>query len=246
MPKVIKRGAVSELPSSQAPSSARPRKGAPRKRIRKDVVEAKQEARRIIEDAEQQANRIRDEAEQEREQLRQQGYDEGYQEGVGRYTEQTTKALLEIDQLKVALEPEYIKLVTACVEKIVGEELKLHPDSIIGIVRNALKAATQQREINVRVNPADAEMLRKNQRRLLDVLARANSIEIREDDSVGRGGCIVVTELGTIDASLERQLAAIQAALDEELEHGDPNASAYDAAGAHDDDGYEDDYEDYG
>ena len=149
MPKVIKRGAVSELPSSQAPSSARPRKGAPRKRIRKDVVEAKQEARRIIEDAEQQANRIRDEAEQEREQLRQQGYDEGYQEGVGQYTEQTTKALLEIDQLKVALEPEYIKLVTVCVEKIVGEELKLHSDSIIGIVRNALKAATQQREINV-------------------------------------------------------------------------------------------------
>jgi type III secretion protein L len=210
------------------------------------VVEAKQEARRIIDEAEQQANRIRDEAEQEREQLRQQGYDEGYQEGVGQYTEQTTKALLDIDTLKVALEPEYIRLVTACVEKIVGEELKLHPESIIGIVRNSLKAATQQREINVRVNPADAEILRKNQRRLLDVLARANSIEIREDDSVGRGGCIVVTELGTIDASLERQLNAIQAALDEEFEHGDPAAPVSDDAAGYEDEGDEDDYEDYG
>ncbi len=226
MPKVIKRGDLPSHPSSPpsplptrraAPPIGRPRKPI----IEKEVVEADHEARRIVAEAERQASAILEEAEAQAAQLRQQGYDEGYQEGLGQHTEQTTRALLEVERLKGAIEPEYVRLVTACVRRIVGEELKQHPESIVNIVRAALRDATQQREINVRVHPADAEALRRNQRRLLDVLARAGTIEIREDDSVSRGGCIVITELGTIDASLDRQIAAIEAALEEELVQGE-------------------------
>ena len=133
--------------------------------------------------------------------------------------------------MKAAIEPEYVKLVKACVEKIIGKELRAEPRTIISIVRAALKDATQQREINVRVNPEDVETLRSNQRRLFDVLARAGKVEIREDESVRRGGCIVVTELGTIDASLDRQLAALDLALHDEL-----NANEDDAPDEHYDD----------
>ena len=93
----------------------------------------------------------------------------------------------------------------------------MHPDAIVGIVRNALRDAVQQREIVVRIHPDDADQLKKNQRRLLEVLARASAIEVREDPSVTRAGCVVITELGLIDASLERQLKAIEKVLEDEL-----------------------------
>lgn len=240
MPKVIKRGSAPDPNLPRRPPKPGGRGNKPI--VRKDIVEAEREGRRIRAEAEQTATRIVDEAKQQAEELRQTGYDEGYQEGLGRYTEQTTRALMEIEKYQARIEPEYIRLVCACVEKIIGQELALSPEAIIGIVRTTLTDATQQREINVRINPVDGDLLKKNQRRLLDVLARANSIEIREDATISRGGCIVVTELGTIDASLERQLEALRAALDEEVRIGDPDGVGI-SGGDESYDEYEDDYE---
>jgi type III secretion protein L len=241
VPKVIKRKEAGEL-ATQSPRATKPprRSGHGQGRGRKPIIEkeivgAEKEARRIISDAKTEAKRIVEEARQEAVGLREQGYAEGYEDGLGQYTEKTVRALADVDKMKSALEPEYIKLVKACVEKIIGKELRSEPKTIISIVRSALKDATQQREINVRVNPQDVETLRSNQRRLFDVLARAGKVEIREDDTVKRGGCIVVTELGTIDASLDRQLAALNVALHDELHASDDDP-------LEDEDDYDEDY----
>jgi flagellar biosynthesis/type III secretory pathway protein FliH len=119
------------------------------------------------------------------------------------------------------IEPSYVNLVRECVEKIIGQELKMNPEAIVGVVRNALIDARQQREIIVRVNPADVEALNKNKNKLLEILARANAVEVREDASITRGGCMVMTELGAIDAQLERQLEALATALSAELTEAD-------------------------
>ncbi|MEE2902754.1 MAG: type III secretion system stator protein SctL [Myxococcota bacterium] len=231
MPKVIKRKEADSASASSSRPTKPPRRsghsgGRGRKPIiEKEIVGAEKEARRILAEARTQAQQIIDQAKHEGEEIRQRAHQEGYEEGLGQHTEQTTQALLQVEQMKASIEPEYIKLVTACVEKIIGKELRTEPRTIVSIVRAALKDATQQREINVRVNPDDVDTLRSNQRRLFDVLARAGNVEIREDDSVRRGGCIVVTELGTIDASLDRQLAALEVALQDELNSSEEDES---------------------
>lgn len=186
--------------------------------IEREVVGATQEARQIIAEAEARAEHLLDEARSQVQTIRDHAYQEGREEALAEYTKKTVAALQSFDAFRAEIEPEYVALVRACVEKILGQELKLNPDAVVGIVRATLRDATQQREINVRVHPADVDILRKNQRRLLDMLARAGNIEIREDEAVRRGGCIVVTEQGTIDATLDRQLAAIEEALRDELE----------------------------
>jgi type III secretion protein L len=188
--------------------------------IPREHVDANIEARRIKQEAYDEAERVRQEAEAAADITRQEGYDAGYQEGLAAYTQQTTKALLQLRQSEQAIEGEFIKLVRACVEKVLGQEIKLNPDAVTGIVRMTLADARQQREIIVRVHPEDVESLNKNKRKLLEILARANSIEIREDQTITRGGCIVLTELGMIDASLDRQLDAIKAAVEEEYRLG--------------------------
>lgn len=234
MPKVIK-GSPGGSPPPSPQSGARPsapallgaNKGPGPKILEKEVVGAHAEAKKLVADAMQQREEILRRAQAEAQGMMKQAYQRGHEEGLGRFTEQVTRALLEIKKKEARIEGDFVKLVRVCVEKILGQELKTNPEAIVGIVRNALHDARQQREVIVRANPADIEVLRKNQSRLLEMLARATMIEIRGDPAVSPGGCVIVTELGTIDATLERQLQALQAALDEETAEGSPEAGAY-------------------
>ncbi|MEL6183215.1 MAG: type III secretion system stator protein SctL [Myxococcota bacterium] len=224
MPKVIKRGpgGPPERPSAEPPAghpsapSARPKKRI----IEREVVGATHEARRIVQEAEAEAQRILEEAREAATETHQRGFERGREDGKAEFTQALSAALLRVRQIEENLEGEYIGLVRDCVEKILGQELQQSPAAILGVVRNALLDARQQREITVRVHPEDAAVLEKNQPRLLEVLARANAVDVRRDPGVTRGGCIVSTELGTIDARLERQLDALAAAVHAELGEG--------------------------
>ena len=55
---------------------------------------------------------------------------------------------------------------------------------------------------------------------------KIENIELIEDPSVARGGCILQTGFGTINATIEDQLAAIAEELEDELgNNGHTNAS---------------------
>ena len=219
MPKVIKRG-TPIAPSTQSPSSVRPAPVARKRIIEREVVGATQEAEEIRRRAEDEARRIIEDAKEQAAQTLQNGFEEGRQQALAQFSHETTAALGRVREMEEQLEPLYVSLVRDCCEKILGQELEQNPDAILGVVRNALAHARQQREILVRINPADASVLQKNRNRMLEILARAQSIEIREDASISRGGCVVITELGTIEANLERQLEALASALDDELREG--------------------------
>ncbi|MBI2377907.1 MAG: type III secretion system stator protein SctL [Deltaproteobacteria bacterium] len=219
-PKVIKGSVTRETvtPANRPPPPPMERGRWEKPIIDKEVVSAKQEASRIVREAEMQRQQLIEEAEQTADEIRENAFQQGLEEGKAQLTDEILRARAHYEKLKTEVEPAYIGLVRGCVEKILGQELHLHPDAVIGIVRNVLRDAAQQREIVVRVNPADQDTLKKHKGKLIDVLARAGNVELRADPGVSRGGCIVNTELGTIDATLERQLAVIESALKDELE----------------------------
>lgn len=237
VPKVIKRGAP-VAPSSQTPSSGRPAPAGRKRIIEREVVGATHEAAEIRRRAEEEAQRIIEEAKEQASQTLQHGFEEGKQQALAQYTQEIATALGRVRQMEQELEPLYINLIRDCCEKILGEELQQNPSAILGVVRNALSHARQQREILVRVNPSDQDVLQKNRNKLLEILARAQSVEIREDASISRGGCVVVTELGTIEANLERQLHALATALQDELREGAEGFSEESELDPEDDPGY--------
>lgn len=197
-----------------------------RKRIiEAELVDATREADDIRRRAEIEAQRIIEEAREQADETRQHGFREGREEALAKFANELAKALLEVEKMAQRLEPQYVELITACVEKVINLELKVHPEAIVGVVRGALADARQQREIIVRVNPADVDALEQNKSRLMEVLARAHTIEVRPDAKVRRGGCVVVTELGAIDASLDRQLEALAHAVQDELRESRLNSN---------------------
>ncbi len=93
----------------------------------------------------------------------------------------------------------------AAARRIVGEELVLAPERIVTIVREVLERARRARTVTVRVHPADAGALRR-------AFGEEGAL-VEEDPSLERGGCVVATELGELDARLEVKLEELARAM---------------------------------
>jgi flagellar biosynthesis/type III secretory pathway protein FliH len=178
--------------------------------VSRDLVDARSEAQRIIQDAVSEATRIREQAEA----YRQQGYNDGYAEGLDLGKAEMTEVMLRINRENEAkfrfFEHDLVKLALRISEKIIGEQLRVEPSSVNQIVAKALGAVRHQREIYLRVNPEDFELIREHKYLLLEQLSRAQDIDIRPDGEVEKGGCLIESETGTIEATLEKQLKAIE------------------------------------
>ncbi len=174
---------------------------------------AYEEAKRILQLAEEEAARIRAEAERLRDEQARAGYEEGYRKGY----EEGLKGLARVEQefqaLCDRLEPEVVKLAVRIAEKVIGAELQARPEAIAAIVSQALRTVRHQRDVTIRVHPSHVATLEAQKPHLLGVLTRARDVAIRGDEEVRPGGCVIETELGTIDADLKTQIEMLERAL---------------------------------
>ena len=115
---------------------------------------------------------------------------------------------LEARMLK-EVESEVVRTAVKVAGEMLVAELQLREDAVVDIAITALVAAKNARDINLRVNPRDAAVLRAAKDRLVSNLTRAKDLEIREDRRVQVGGLLIETEAGVIDAQLETQLEEI-------------------------------------
>lgn len=187
--------------------------------VRKDVRDALDEARRIIQEARGEAAKIRNEAaailakvEKEREEAKKRGHKEGREEGLAQVSRLLVGATHQKEKMFAGLERDIIRLVYDIGEKILGRELEEREDAIVDLIRQALHAAIGQK-IVILVHPSDLEAVRKNQAALMPLIDASKTLQIRGDDKVSPRGCLIETEIGTIDAQLETQLNAVKEAL---------------------------------
>ncbi len=117
-------------------------------------------------------------------------------------------AVLEQRLLK-EVESEVVRTAVQVAFEMLVAELAAREDAIVDVAVTALTAAKTARDINLRVHPRDAKVLRGAKDRLISNLTRAKDLEIREDRRVKPGGVLIETESGVIDAQLETQLEEI-------------------------------------
>lgn len=216
--KIIKGGQkVSESSSRQDVVNSYPEEGAV---VHKRVLDAREKANEIIAAAEAGASQIRDEARKVLEQAkldRDASIKKGYAEGESKGLAQVTEKLMRLEETKTrfyeSIEPEVIKLVLLIAEKVIGRMASENPDLIKSVVHQALEHALGDR-ITVNLNPEDHKALMSGDHEFKDVVDRTKRLMFRADESIERGGCVVETEVGTIDARLETQLKAIRKALE--------------------------------
>lgn len=188
--------------------------------IDKKTLEARSRAETMIADAEteaakikQRAQKVLNEVEAVREKARKEGFAAGESKGLSQVTEKLVKLEAIKEKFYRETEKDIVKLVVAIAEKVIGKIVEDRPDVIRDVVRQALERSIGDR-ITVRINPDDYKTLVKENVEFRDVLDRTKRLHFKEDDTIAKGGCVVETEVGTIDAQIETQLDAIRKALE--------------------------------
>ncbi len=179
--------------------------GAPLPRVVvSNIFEVERDARNLLEEAHSRAAEIRAQAERE-----------GREQGLASVTELLVAARIRQAQSVAHSAKDLQTLAVHIAEKVLGRELALSPHAIADVVAEALTQAGQSEQLIVRVNSADLDAL-AHERPRLQAQCKA-AIEFRADDSVARGGCMIETEVGMVDARLASQLEAIERAIKGEM-----------------------------
>jgi flagellar assembly protein FliH len=102
-------------------------------------------------------------------------------------------------------QPELLRLAMAIAERIVHTEITANPEVVVENVRAALTRLVSREVVTLRVNPADLETIRRHRESLV-TSSDVEHLRVVEDQRVDRGGVVVETEAGTIDAKTGTQL----------------------------------------
>jgi len=161
-------------------------------------------------------------------------YEKGFQQGqkdglvMGKKRLEETARRLEaliksLSQLKKEVyrnsERELVELATEIARKILLKELELDDTAILRTVRRAISFLNDRSNVRIRLNPSD---MNKVAEVLSEIRAdkKIEDVELVEDSAVERGGCILESGFGLVNATIEDQLSAISEELEEELKSG--------------------------
>jgi len=106
-----------------------------------------------------------------------------------------------------------LALAFAVAKKVIGRMIELNPQLIQDQLRETLSLLSRPSSVVIVVNPEDAPLLKEVLPALVGRLAQCEHAELKEDQSVSRGGCIVRTAGGQVDATIEKQVARLAATL---------------------------------
>lgn len=176
--------------------------------LRPAQLEALTEAERLLARAREQAAGILEQARAEAEAVRQQAQEQGQARAGAALVAAREQAQRILQEARADL----TRLAVAIAEKLLDEELALHPERVTRIVERCLAEAGAARRLVLRINPADRPTLDRELPRLRG-LVEAEALQLEPDPTVRAGGCLLETELGQVDGRLETQLQAILEAL---------------------------------
>jgi type III secretion protein L len=179
---------------------------------KRQIVEARVEARRLVAAAEEEAAAIRAKAEAEAAEGREAAYREGYETALLKWNDLILDARESRDNAIGGIEQDMLRLSVKIAEKIIGREIKSEAATLADIVANALRNVRRNELVTVRINPADFGTA-EGYRERLDPAGRARFLELVADPRVSSGGCVIETPSGAIDAQLDTQLRVIERAL---------------------------------
>jgi flagellar assembly protein FliH len=133
---------------------------------------------------------------------------------AARFDELLTSLQEDLQRVDRELANEVVQLGLAVARKLVGAALEVRPEIVQECVEEALRHVVQTAgPVHVLVHPEDAALVRTQ----LEVSPRGGAWALKEDASVARGGCRVITGAGEVDATLSSRWERITTALGEPL-----------------------------
>lgn len=171
----------------------------------------KEEASHILDDANAQIETMRRKALEE---AREQGFQEGYQEGMNQVGAMKNECQAERRKLEAEyqqkieeLEPEFIDVLTDIYEHIFKVDLSDYRQIVEQLLIDTLQKTNSASNYIVHVSKKDYPKVMKAKERILEETGTlSENLEIISDMTLSESQCMIETEAGVYDCSLETEL----------------------------------------
>ena len=169
-------------------------------------------AAEIVAAAEDQAAQIREDAKAAYEEERKKGYDKGIADGKTEIAMQkldlVDSSVAFMENVEEKMSDIVMKALKSCVIEIGDREM------VIQIVRKTMAAVIRtQRQVTLKVAPELVETVRARVSELTATFPTIETFDVVEDPRLKGSSCVLETEAGVADASVDSQLAAIERSL---------------------------------
>ena len=144
--------------------------------------------------------------------LKERSQKEGFEEGLKAWSEHIVDLEKEIESVYDKLQKMVLPIAMKAAQKIVGEELQMHKDSVVNIINSALKSVAQHKKIVIYVNKDDFSIIESRKDIIKNNFENLESFSLQSRDDIEAGGCIIETERGIINAQLSTLWQKLEAA----------------------------------
>jgi flagellar assembly protein FliH len=146
-----------------------------------------------------------------------QGREEGFKEGkneverlVNRLHVILDRAMDKRAEILEQTEAQVIELVLMISRKVVKTISENQKNVVLSNIAQALRKLKTRSDVIIRVNIADLQMTTEHSKDFIEMAENAKKVNIVEDSAVDRGGCIIETDFGEIDARIQSQLHELE------------------------------------
>tara|TARA_Y100000589_G_C27099851_1_gene607553 strand:+ start:181 stop:999 length:819 start_codon:yes stop_codon:yes gene_type:complete len=144
------------------------------------------------------------------------GYDAGYKEGLDKF-QGMLKSLDEvIDSIRAQEKAIYEAnlqhmkdFMKVYIEKVVGQLSASRTDAVFHNIETALLEVHRANHLKVVVSSHDFEAINAVRDQFDGLFSPVKRVELLEDKNMSVGGCLLETELGNVDATIESQMALL-------------------------------------
>lgn len=156
------------------------------------------------------------------------GYVDGMKKGIDRGASETAAmyekkidalqreigAFLKIvesakNSIYVNAEHPLLKMTLEIAKKVVNNEISTNPEIILNVIKSALTHISDRERIIIHVSPQDCTVVSKRKDFWNIITDNLNNIVITEDNRIEKGGCLIESNSGVVDARLGVQLDEI-------------------------------------
>lgn len=145
------------------------------------------------------------------------GREEGRKEAFEASRKEIAERLIDIEKLLESLrnikselisqgESHLVRLCYFVAKEIAMAQLSEDPTIVAEVIKRVVEMVQTDEEIVVRISPSDAGIIDEIKARLDQPLADIEKVKIVAAAQIQRGGCLVETNYGTVDATIEQRV----------------------------------------
>ena len=188
------------------------------------LAKAKEDADLMLREAQLEALRIMEKAEREAEEKKRlvlenaekSGYEQGVKVGQNQYEQLIAEAeeirqsaRVECNEVLASIEADAVDVILEIAKTVVGREIHQQSDSILYIVKQGFEKCSNNEGSVIRLSSEDYEYLLENREELSELSGGIDDFVIKRDSTQEKGGCVIETSFGNVDAGVHTKLRKI-------------------------------------